>query len=149
MKTQTIELSDSQLISLLIKFTNQKPGLDPREYGASYQEYRREARRITKDRHDALVLVSAVAERPAAIGKLRHYLETSGDRLTLSADKLEYCVGQYFPTEYRPAVARACASALWAYWRDDVHGGTLEAGDIRDSARRTFRSKRIREYFGI
>jgi hypothetical protein len=143
-----MELSNSQLIALLIKFTNQRPGLDPREY-ASWKEYRRYAREVTKDRHDALILISAVAERPAAIGYLRHYLENSGDRLTLSADKLSYCVGQYFPTEYRPAVSRACASALWAYWRDDVHGNTLNADDIRDSARRTFRSKRIREYFGI
>ena len=149
MNTQPIELSDSQLISLLIKFTNQKPGLDPREYGASYQEYRREARRITKDRHDALILISAVAERPGAIRYLREYLASGRYRLTLSGDRLDYCVGQYFPTEYRPAVARACASALWAYWRDDLHGGTLNAEDIRDSARRTFRSRSIREYFDV
>jgi hypothetical protein len=141
-------LTDSQLISALIKFTNQKPGMDAREYG-SWKEYRQWARRITRDRHDALVLLTAVAERPAAIGYLRHYLETSGDRLTLIDNKINYCVGQYFPTEYRPAVARACASALWAYWRDDVHGGTLEADDVRDSARRTFRSKSIRSYFGL
>jgi hypothetical protein len=143
-----MELSNSQLIALLIKFTNQRPGLDPREY-ASWQEYRRYARGITRDRHDALILLTAVAERPTAIRYLREYLLNSGDRLTLIDNKINYCVGQYFPTEYRPAVSRACASALWKYWRDDVHGGTLEAGDIRDSARRTFRSKSIRSYFGL
>ena len=31
---------------------------------------------------------------------------------------LEYCAGQYFPTEYRAAVAAVCASVLWAYMRE-------------------------------
>ena len=32
--------------------------------------------------------------------------------------KIDYCTGQYFPTEYRRAVAAICAGALWDWVRD-------------------------------
>jgi hypothetical protein len=32
--------------------------------------------------------------------------------------KVDYCTGQYFPTEYRAAVARFCASVLWDFVRE-------------------------------
>lgn len=37
---------------------------------------------------------------------------------TLTGHKVEYCTGQYFPTEYRRAVAAVCAGALWDYIRE-------------------------------
>ena len=34
--------------------------------------------------------------------------------------ELDYCTGQYWPTEYRAAACAVLASALWAYWRADM-----------------------------
>ena len=33
---------------------------------------------------------------------------------------LEYCTGQYWPTEYRRAACAVLASAIWDYWREDI-----------------------------
>jgi hypothetical protein len=42
-------------------------------------------------------------------------LVRSQDRLNMNVEtaSVEYTTGQYFPTEYRAAVCRACASAIW------------------------------------
>lgn len=32
--------------------------------------------------------------------------------------RVDYCTGQYFPTEFRAAVARLCASVLWTWKRE-------------------------------
>ena len=34
------------------------------------------------------------------------------------AIKIDYCTGQYFPTEYRKAACAVLAYSLWHYWRD-------------------------------
>jgi hypothetical protein len=54
-------------------------------------------------------------------------------RLTWDGKRLDYCAGQYFPTEYRAAACRTLASALWCYWSD---GGRHSADQIRAAARR-------------
>jgi hypothetical protein len=53
-------------------------------------------------------------------------------RLIWDGKRLDYCAGQYFPTEYRAAVCRALASVLWNYWRD---GGRYTADQIRAAAK--------------
>jgi hypothetical protein len=42
--------------------------------------------------------------------------------LTWDSEKqrLDYCTGQYWPTEYRRAACAVLASALWAYQRDNL-----------------------------
>lgn len=66
--------------------------------------------------------------------------------------KLEYCTGQYWPTEYRRAVCAVLASAIWYWWRekcmplgftehpaDPPRYDGLSAGDyLRRNARREF-----------
>lgn len=44
---------------------------------------------------------------------------------------LDYCTGQYFPTEYRAAACAVCASILWTYWRD----GAKDSDAVRKIAR--------------
>ena len=39
---------------------------------------------------------------------------------TYPRSELDYCTGQYWPTEYRAAACVVLASALWAYWRADA-----------------------------
>ena len=70
--------------------------------------------------------------------------------------RLDYCTGQYFPTEYRKAACAVLASALWNWQRDnmpkadlikangdgpvcEVYPGAVSAGDwLRASFRRQF-----------
>jgi hypothetical protein len=66
---------------------------------------------------------------PARSGTLKHYrraiarcvpgiLGTPHLTETDGKLKLDYCTGQYFPTEYRKAVAAVLAQALWDHKRD-------------------------------
>ena len=75
--------------------------------------------------------------------KLRENLY--GGRLTWDGDKLDYCTGQYYPVEYRKAICRALASAIWTYFREDCGCNTREK--ILAAAKRAFRSRRILNYF--
>ncbi len=58
-----------------------------------------------------------------------------------SAVKIDYCTGQYWPTEYRKAVCAVLASALWNRKRADMPDdtGKLSYGDwLRDQFRREY-----------
>lgn len=113
------ELTRAELLALLSSFINQRPGLEYANYRDA-TSYRSESRSITSDGHDARALLAAVAWRDSIDARLiREALQGSG-RLTLSdAGRLDYCTGQYFPTEYRPAVCRILAGLLWDYWREN------------------------------
>jgi hypothetical protein len=144
-----------QIIDALYNFANKRPGLEPRDYVRSWDDsegratYRAESRSITKDLGHARALLRRLelsgisAEQIIEASK-----EAFSGRLTISAIndgivKVSYCVGQYFPTEYRKAVASVCARALWNYWREDLK----TADGIRQLARREFPRAIARAYF--
>jgi len=144
-----------QIIDALYTFANKRPGLEPRDYIRRWDDsegratYRAESRNITKDLNHArallrrLELSGITAEEIIEASK-----EAFSGRLTISATddgivKVSYCVGQYFPTEYRKAVASVCARALWSYWRED----SKTADSIRQLARREFPRAIARAYF--
>lgn len=54
--------------------------------------------------------------------------------------RIDYCTGQYFPTEYRRAVCRVLASALWAHTRDTISGEVLAGRSPGDRIRKYFRT---------
>jgi hypothetical protein len=159
MRKTAAELTKSEIVEMLARFIAQRPGIEPGNYH-DYASYRSESREVTKDRHVAESLLDAVANREGITADaMRAELMGSG-RLTLSEDgRLDYCTGQYFPTEYRKAAARALASMLWAYWREDITqararslvsfpacgGGIGDA--IRAEAKRTFRNRAVLRYF--
>jgi hypothetical protein len=58
---------------------------------------------------------------------------------------IDYCTGQYFPTEYRKAVAAICASTLWTFYRNQC--GYATSDRIRQAAKRDFNSTIVRHYF--
>lgn len=113
------ELTRENLLALLSAFINQRPGLEYANY-VDASSYRAESRSITADGHDARALLAAVSWRGSIDARsIREALQGSS-RLTLSDDgRLEYCTGQYFPTEYRPAVCRVLAGLLRNYWREN------------------------------
>ena len=145
----------NQIINALYTFANKRPGLEPGNYIRDHRDsegrstYRAESRNITKDLNHARALLRRVelsgitAEQIIEASK-----EAFSGRLTITATndgivKVSYCVGQYFPTEYRKAVACVCARALWNYWRED----SKTADSIRQLARREFPRAIARAYF--
>ena len=53
---------------------------------------------------------------------------------------IDYCTGQYFPTEYRRAVCAVLASAIWSWKRDQcMPADTAKPGDyLRANLKREF-----------
>lgn len=121
-----------QILDLLAAFIHQRPGLEFGNYG-NVTAYRSEMRSITRDRHIAKRLLADVRWRTSIDeARLRDAFRAFSGRLTLTdlpdgRLRLDYCTGQYFPTEYRKAVCSVLASALWDNARDnmpepDAHG---------------------------
>lgn len=55
------------------------------------------------------------------------------------AARLEYCTGQYYPTEYRRAVCAVLASALWHHYREDMAAAARLGESAGDAVRRGMR----------
>lgn len=121
-------------LAALFKFVSQRPGLEFGNYGSA-AAYRSEMRRITRQRHDFCQLARFVelasgisaenivsAARSAFNGRLT-FIE-KGDKVGV-----DYCAGQYFPTEYRAAACAVLASALWDYYRANIPPETENKGD--------------------
>lgn len=113
--------------ALLEKFARQRPGLEFANYG-DLSAYRSELRSITKDLHHARALLAACAWRSFTPDQIRAAFRAFSGRLKLEERDglpyaLNYCTGQYFPTEYRRAVCAVVASLLW----DDVRENSMPA----------------------
>jgi hypothetical protein len=121
----------TQILDMLSAFIAQRPGMEPGNYG-DWKSYRAESRSITRDRHDAEELLRAVRWRDS-IGaeQLREAFRAFSGRLRLTETgdgraQLDYCTGQYFPTEYRRAVCAVLAAALWDYTRTNMPPGSRQ-----------------------
>lgn len=160
-----------QIIAALYKFVRRRPGMDPRDY--DYAGYNSERRQVHRDLQRAERLIRAVeirqsigveqlkaAFKRAFSGRLSYWpageIINHGGSHTSSSPypRLDYCTGQYFPTEYRKAVCAVMASALWDYWRDgyqkpppEVSAGLSVGAKIRKSARQEFGLEIAKRYF--
>ena len=111
------------LLAALRTFARQRPGLEFVNYG-EIVAYRAEMRSITKDLAQAHAMLSAVEWRDSisADDIIEASMHAYSGRLTITESEgqfaIYYCVGQYWPTEYRRAVCAVLSSALWSYWRD-------------------------------
>lgn len=135
------------LIACLRKFIAQRPGLEFGNYG-DVSAYRSEMRSITKDRHHAETMLASVAWRDSLTADdiLHAAKHAHSGRLSITETApgvftLDYCTGQYWPTEYRRAVANVLSSALWNYWREAGDGpiGAAKRELSRGVAQRFFR----------
>lgn len=109
----------ARIMDALRRFARQRPGLEFGNYG-DVRLYRAEMRSITRDLRHFRELLRAVELRSISADDL---IRAADRRLTIhEGDKvhIEYCTGQYWPTEYRPAACRVLASALWDYWRESM-----------------------------
>lgn len=142
-----------QIIDLLEAWIKQRPGLDPANYGfpvygmeawkEAKRAYTSESRRITAQLHDARELLRAVELSGGldADTLLNAFRAFSG-RLSIKQDgdewRLEYCTGQYWPTEYRAAACAVLASALWDYHREDYNDSEHPGDEMRKMFKRRF-----------
>jgi len=129
----------AELLAALRTFVGQRPGVEAGNYG-DWRSYRRELADIVKDRQDALTMLDAVERSGVTAEEMLRCLD---GRLHWDAvyREIDYTTGQYFAVEYRRAVCRFAASLLSFYWGQDTRAKTLT------EAKRTFRSRRIWQYF--
>lgn len=140
-------------IEKLTRFVNQRPGLDFADYG-DVRAYRQESAEITRDRSDYFELLSLAACRVNDLEeRLTKLLQSASGRLTMDKDgKLQYCTGQYFPTEYRPAACRIIRDLIWHSYRDEVEPNTpnpvyKDGHEIRKAIRRRLSRRVAKNYF--
>jgi len=113
------------ILQAITAHVRQRPGLDFANYG-DVRLYRSEMRQITRDRHDFDALLSAVQWRDSITAdSILAATRAYSGRLTVTEGEdrkvnVEYCTGQYFPTEYRKAACAVLASALWDYARENM-----------------------------
>lgn len=135
-----------QIIAALYTFINQRPGLEYCNYG-DVPNYRAEVRAIGKDLAQARQLLRYVELRASITAE--DIIEASkraySGRLTIverddGAVAIDYCTGQYFPTEYRKAACAVLSQAIWAWHRDQcMPADTAKPGDyLRASFKREF-----------
>jgi hypothetical protein len=138
----------SNLLNALRTFVNQRPGLDFGNYGDA-SAYRSETRTITKSRSDALAMINYIAWHDSITSDdiIDASRRTFSGRLTINPDyTIDYCTGQYWPTEYRHAVACVLANVLWHYFRTNtVDSANCDA--IRKAARRELGRSIASKYF--
>jgi hypothetical protein len=144
-------MNKAALIEALERWIRKRPGLEPCNYIRDWSDrdgraaYFSEARSITKDLRHARALLRYIENRPSItaediITASRH---SFSGRLTIEplndgeGFSIDYCVGQYWPTEYRRAVCAVLSSAIWDRIREDLPADTDNKGDaIRAAARR-------------
>jgi hypothetical protein len=111
----------SPMLAQLAQYAAQRPGLDPADYGAhprqkptseALQFFRRDYRAITRQ---LMQVRKAISRAHAANVTDADLIEASkGDRLTVTPKGISYTTGQFFPIEYRLAVARVIERAARA-----------------------------------
>ena len=143
--------SKSTILAALDAWIRQRPGLEFGNYG-NWTAYRSEVRSIGKDLQHARAMLNYVAWHDSITADMILNAARSG-RLSIVVDgnkvRVDYCTGQYWPTEYRPAVCRLLSSVIRDYWRDHcMPEGVLNLGDwLRKHAAREFGTSVARRWF--
>lgn len=120
-------MNTPQVFLVLQKFINQKPDLDPADYGCHPEQrtytsnrawwdavrtMRQEANSIKRDGTLARKLLREAQSYPFNAETMAQAFRSAfSGRLSWDGKELEYTTGQYFPTEYRKA-----ASAVLSYY---------------------------------
>jgi hypothetical protein len=134
-ETAVEKTEKSMILGSLAHFIAQPPRLKVVNYvscGNDWQGWkalRQERRSITRDLKTAKFLLPMV-EAQVTLGVLIESFRAFSGRLEWNGTKLEYSVGQYFPTEYRKAVCAVLSRALWTTWREN-------GSNPRETAQRT------------
>lgn len=142
--TSTDQSYVGDILDALSAFIRQRPGLDFRDYG-EMKSYSAEVRSIAKDKARAMTALrnvqrSITHDRALLLDSFRAYsgrltwVDGESPRYKAKHPHLEYCAGQYFPTEYRKAAASVLEtylSALAQKWNAE-HPQTFKFKSISD-----------------
>lgn len=133
----------AEILQLLDAWIRQRPGLEYGNYGDPVS-YRAEVRSIGRDLADARQLLRAAELSSVPENYLIEAFSSAySGRLSLvernGKPALDYCTGQYFPTEYRRAACAVLASAMWNYYRADYAASAKADESSGDAIRRNFR----------
>jgi hypothetical protein len=115
------------IIAALDAWIRQRPGLEFGNYG-DWTAYRSEMRSIGKDLQHARAMLNYVAWHDSITAEMILDAARSGQlSIAVDGDKvsIDYCTGQYWPTEYRPAVCRLLSSVIWHWMVDNMPEGQL------------------------
>lgn len=148
-----MQTEKDQIIAALYAWIRQRPQLEYCNYGCP-TAYRSESRDITRDLHHARELLAYIARRDSikAEDLIKASQRAYSGRLTLQKTatgyEIDYCTGQYWPTEYRRAACAVLASAAWERMRDDLPADTDQKAErIQNAARREFSRSVARRWF--
>ena len=129
----------NDVMHALSAFVDQRPGFDLCNYD-SMSSYRSDYNPVLREKHDFYQMLSQISWRDSITADdiIKASEHAFSGRLTIRecGDRrveVEYCTGQYFPTEYRAAACAVLASVLWDYWR------SCDAESTGDSIRKTAR----------
>lgn len=138
------------ICNALATFIRSRPGFEYANYGDA-ASYRADVRRAARQKRDAETMLAAVRWRDSITGADLIEAARSG-RLTIEATRVEYpnqlptpygyrvridyCAGQYYPTEYRAGVCRVLASALWNWQRDNMPAPYAHRVEYPDGTKR-------------
>jgi len=132
------------IIGALYTFIGQRPGLEYGNYGEPVS-YRAEARAIGKDLQQARELLRYVELRDSITAEdiIEASLRAYSGRLTITATDdgavaVDYCTGQYWPTEYRKAACAVLSQAIWDYKRKNTLLPNVTGDRLRATFRREF-----------
>ena len=147
----------TEIMFALRTFAQKRPRLEYVNYGNA-SSYLKESRAITKDLNHARKLLRKVElSSITAQDIVNASNEAFSGRLTIipansysDEFRIEYCVGQYFATEYRKAICAVLARALWNHWREDRKDGDImtTGQQLRAIARSELGASLARIYFG-
>jgi hypothetical protein len=138
-------------VHALADFANTRPRLDFANYG-DVKYYRQDARAITRDLHAVRELVCVArymcndqevldAARGGRVD-IEPYADDTG-----AGYRVSYTTNQYYPVEYRAAVARVLASAIWRAWAREIGNRPDCADQIRRRARAELSRSVARRFF--
>ena len=112
MTDTTANTYHNRTVAALEDFIHQRPNLEPENYISSgwddegRKAYRSEARRITRDLNDARLLLRQVTGRDFTESEWKEaFTDAYSGRLSWDGTTLDYCIGQYWPTEHRRRMA--------------------------------------------
>lgn len=123
-----------QILDNLEAFLNQRPGLEPDNYGGDIRLYRQDYREhCHRPLQDGRKLIAAVRWRESITGDdlIKAARGAFSGRLEVSPERIDYMPGQYGPTEFRHAVCSVLAAALWDYYRKGWSGGPESGENLR------------------
>jgi len=134
-------MTKQDILNSMQTFVNQRPGLEPANYG-DVSRYRREYREhCHKPKRDFEKLSRAVEWRDSidANAIREGFRRAFGGRLDLLDNGgVEYTPGQYGATEYRRAACDVLACVLWQYWGSDTPQDKTPREHITRNARLEF-----------